>query len=52
MATEALTMMCGAGERAMTAASLVDREGGTSTVFAGGAQDWSRALARPLATGA
>jgi glyoxylase-like metal-dependent hydrolase (beta-lactamase superfamily II)/rhodanese-related sulfurtransferase len=51
LATEAVTVMCGHAERATTAASLLERAGGRPSVFVGGAEDWSRALGRPLATG-
>jgi glyoxylase-like metal-dependent hydrolase (beta-lactamase superfamily II) len=50
--SEPVQVMCGHGERATTAASLIERAGGRPTVFVGGARDWSRALGRPLATGA
>ena len=52
LATGAVTVMCGHGERAATAASLLERAGGRPSVFVGGAGDWSRALDRPLASGA
>ena len=52
LATEPTTVMCGHGERAATAASLLERAGGSAGVFVGGAEDWSRAVGRPLATGA
>ena len=46
-------VMCGHGERAMGAASLLAREGRAQlAVLTGGPQDWSNATARPLATGA
>jgi hydroxyacylglutathione hydrolase len=46
-------VMCGHGERAMGAASLLAREGRAQVaVLAGGPQDWSSSTARPLATGA
>ena len=46
-------VMCGHGERAMGAASLLAREGRTQvSVLAGGPQDWSSATARALVTGA
>ena len=46
-------VMCGHGERAMGAASVLAREGRPPVaVLAGGAQDWSRAAGRPLTTGA
>ena len=50
--SEPVQVMCAHGERATTAASLVERAGGRASVFVGGARDWSRALGRPLATGA
>ncbi len=46
-----VTVMCGHGERAATAASLLERAGGTASVFLGSAGDWSRARRRPLAKG-
>ena len=46
-------VMCGHGERAMGAASLLARAGRSQvSVLAGGPQDWSTATAQPLATGA
>jgi hydroxyacylglutathione hydrolase len=46
-------VMCGHGERAMGAASLLARAGRSEVaVLAGGPQDWSRATSRSLATGA
>jgi rhodanese-related sulfurtransferase len=51
LAGKPVTVMCGHGERAATAASLLERAGSRPTVFVGGAGDWSRALRRPLATG-
>jgi hydroxyacylglutathione hydrolase len=46
-------VMCGHGERAMGAASLLAREGRAQlAVLTGGPQNWSNATARPLATGA
>jgi glyoxylase-like metal-dependent hydrolase (beta-lactamase superfamily II)/rhodanese-related sulfurtransferase len=42
---EAITVMCGHGERAMTAASLLARLGQPRlSVFAGGPEGWARAL--------
>ena len=35
----------------MSAASLLERAGGRPAVYLGGPRDWSRAQARPLATG-
>jgi glyoxylase-like metal-dependent hydrolase (beta-lactamase superfamily II)/rhodanese-related sulfurtransferase len=47
-----LTLMCGHGERAMTAASLLARHGHQSLAVAiGGPPDWSAAHGRPLETG-
>lgn len=44
-----LTVMCGHGERAMTAASLLERGGhGDLRVLLGGADDWQRASGQPL----
>jgi 3-mercaptopyruvate sulfurtransferase SseA len=43
--------MCGHGERATTAASLLERAGGRVAVFVGGPEDWSRLHREPLATG-
>ncbi len=51
LADEAWTVMCGHGERAMTGASLLERAGGSATVFAGSARDWARARATPLSIG-
>jgi glyoxylase-like metal-dependent hydrolase (beta-lactamase superfamily II) len=46
------TVMCGHGERAATAASLLERAGRTGlSILAGGAEDWSEATGRPLHTG-
>jgi rhodanese-related sulfurtransferase len=45
-----LTLMCGHGERAMTGASLLEREGWRDlVVLQGGAGDWSKATGRQLA---
>jgi glyoxylase-like metal-dependent hydrolase (beta-lactamase superfamily II)/rhodanese-related sulfurtransferase len=52
LAVEPVTVMCGHGERAATGASLLERAGGRPKVFLGSAEDWSRSLHRPLATGA
>jgi len=42
-------VMCGHGERAMTAASMLQRAGHTGlAVLAGGAQGWAAATGRPL----
>jgi glyoxylase-like metal-dependent hydrolase (beta-lactamase superfamily II)/rhodanese-related sulfurtransferase len=47
-----VTLMCGHGERAMTAASLLARAGVTDLrVFAGGLDDWSRATRHTLESG-
>jgi hydroxyacylglutathione hydrolase len=49
---EPLTLMCGHGERAMTAASLLARRGHPSLAVAvGGPPDWAAAHGRPLETG-
>ncbi len=46
-----LAVMCGHGERAMTAASLLQRAGHRDlTVLVGGPADWSEATGRPLET--
>jgi len=46
-------LMCGHGERAMTAASLLQRAGQSGlAVLAGGAGDWSAATGKPLEEGA
>jgi glyoxylase-like metal-dependent hydrolase (beta-lactamase superfamily II)/rhodanese-related sulfurtransferase len=46
-------VMCGHGERAMGAASLLARAGrGHVTVLDGGPGDWAKATGRPLSTGA
>lgn len=47
-----VTVMCGHGERAMTAASLLQRAGRRElAVLVGGAEDWAKATGRPLADG-
>ena len=47
-----VTVMCGHGERAMTAASLLAARGRTDlTVLAGGPEDWSTATGVPLEVG-
>jgi hydroxyacylglutathione hydrolase len=43
-----LTLMCGHGERAMTAASLLERSGREVSVLAGGPDDWFAATGTPL----
>ncbi|HEX9695881.1 MAG TPA: rhodanese-like domain-containing protein [Actinomycetota bacterium] len=49
---DALTVMCGHGERAATAASLLERAGhGDVRVLLAGAGDWRRATGRALETG-
>jgi rhodanese-related sulfurtransferase len=49
---EPLTVMCGHGERAMTAASLLTTRGYTDvTVLDGGPESWAMAAARLLETG-
>jgi len=46
---EPITVMCGHGERAMTGASLLERTGRTDiAVLAGGPNDWSAAVGKPL----
>jgi glyoxylase-like metal-dependent hydrolase (beta-lactamase superfamily II)/rhodanese-related sulfurtransferase len=53
IAAEPLVVMCGHGERAMGAASLLARFGRTDVaVMVGGADDWSAATGRPLQVGA
>ncbi len=50
---EAVTVMCGHGERAMTAATLLERAGHRGlAVLVGGADDWATATGRPLKEGA
>jgi hydroxyacylglutathione hydrolase len=47
---EPVTVMCGHGERAMTAASLLGRDDGRQVrVLLGGAEAWQAATGRPLA---
>jgi glyoxylase-like metal-dependent hydrolase (beta-lactamase superfamily II)/rhodanese-related sulfurtransferase len=49
---EPMVVMCGHGERAMTAASLLARSGTRDlAVLVGGAEDWSDVTGRPLRTG-
>jgi len=44
--------MCGHGERATTAASVLERAGHTSVaILLGGPEDWARATSRPLEAG-
>ncbi|MDB1086411.1 rhodanese-like domain-containing protein [Streptomyces sp. ACA25] len=51
--TGASVVMCGHGERAMTAASLLGRgDAPGPAVLTGGPHDWSRATGRPLEEGA
>ena len=45
---ERVTIMCGHGERAMTAASLLERSGREVAVFEGGPRDWLRSSGEPL----
>jgi hydroxyacylglutathione hydrolase len=48
-----VTVMCGHGERALTAATLLRRAGHHHlSVLAGSAEDWARATGRPLQDGA
>jgi glyoxylase-like metal-dependent hydrolase (beta-lactamase superfamily II) len=42
------TVMCGHGERAMTAASLLERSGRDVVVFEGSPRDWANVLGEPL----
>jgi rhodanese-related sulfurtransferase len=52
-APDGAVVMCGHGERAMTAASLLQRAGHDGlAVLAGGAPDWAAATGRPLQEGA
>ena len=52
-APAAAVVMCGHGERAMTAASLLQRAGHQGlAVLDGGPQDWADATGRPLREGA
>jgi rhodanese-related sulfurtransferase len=46
-----VTVMCGHGERAMSAASLLAARGVTARVFDGGPDTWSTATGRQLAVG-
>lgn len=47
-----IVVMCGHGERAMTAASIIESAGRTDVaVLDGGAADWARATHRPLVKG-
>lgn len=47
-----VVVMCGHGERAMSAASLLEREGGRDVaVLLGGPSDWAAAASTTLATG-
>jgi hydroxyacylglutathione hydrolase len=47
-----VTLMCGAGDRAMTAASLLARRGHPDLAVAvGGPEDWAAAHGQPLETG-
>ena len=48
-----MTVMCGHGERAMTAATLLQRSGRRDVaVLDGGADDWAHATGRSLEEGA
>ncbi|AEA26511.1 beta-lactamase domain protein [Pseudonocardia dioxanivorans CB1190] len=52
MAQSATVVMCGHGERAATAASLLERAGQRDVgIVVGGPWDWAQAHGRPLATG-
>jgi hydroxyacylglutathione hydrolase len=49
---EAVTVMCGHGERAMTAATILERSGHRELrVLVGGAEDWAQATGRQLEEG-
>jgi len=50
-AGDAVTVMCGHGERAMTAASLLSARDVTVSVLDGGPDTWAKATGRALATG-
>jgi rhodanese-related sulfurtransferase len=53
LAGQPVVTMCGHGERATTAASVLERAGHTGlAILSGGPDDWSRATSRPLAAGA
>lgn len=52
LTTAVATVMCGHGERAMSAASLLERAGGHPDVFLGGPDDWARTTREPLQSGA
>lgn len=52
LAPDGATVMCGHGERAMSAASLLERVGGHPSVFLGGPDDWAGATGEPLDSGA
>ena len=45
---DSITVMCGHGERAASAASLLERRGIDATIALGGPTDWSAAAGRPL----
>ena len=52
LGNSAAVVMCGHGERAMTAASLLQRAGRRGlAVLAGGAGDWAAATGRSLQEG-
>jgi hydroxyacylglutathione hydrolase len=46
--SEPITTMCGHGERAATAASLLERRAVETVIAVGGPTDWSSATGRPL----
>jgi len=50
-AGEAVTVMCGHGERAMSAASLLAAHGVAARVFDGGPDTWAAATRQPLEVG-
>jgi hydroxyacylglutathione hydrolase len=45
-----ITAMCGHGERAMTAGSILQANGREVTVLAGGPEDWTSTTGQPLVT--
>jgi glyoxylase-like metal-dependent hydrolase (beta-lactamase superfamily II)/rhodanese-related sulfurtransferase len=48
---EGAVLMCGHGERAMTAASLAERRGEPASVFEGGPREWMRSVVPPIHAG-
>jgi hydroxyacylglutathione hydrolase len=45
---QGITIMCGHGERAMTAASLLERSGREAAVFEGSPRDGAKSSGEPL----